>query len=95
MHSGPGGADLRMFLKYSDETERRKYWETEIGKDVPGVVLNSFQFVQPPSLAIPRSFTTESRLVNMAAWPAPFFWFARASSAPMPCPSTTTAHRSH
>jgi len=26
MHSGPGGADLRMFLKYSDETERRKYW---------------------------------------------------------------------
>jgi len=56
MHSGPGGADLRMFLKYSDETERRKYWETEIGKDVPGVVLNSFQFVQPPSLANPAEF---------------------------------------
>jgi hypothetical protein len=52
-HSGPEGADLRMFLKYSDEKERREYWETRIARDVPGVVLNSFQFVQPAGLDKP------------------------------------------
>jgi hypothetical protein len=52
-HAGPEGADLRMFLKYSDEKERREYWENKIARDVPGVVLNSFQFVQPPALDKP------------------------------------------
>jgi transglutaminase-like putative cysteine protease len=52
-HSGPEGADLRMFLKYSDEKERREYWENKIARDVPGVVLNSFQFIQPPALDKP------------------------------------------
>jgi Domain of Unknown Function with PDB structure (DUF3857)/Transglutaminase-like superfamily len=52
-HSGPEGADLRMTLKYSDEKERRESLETEISQDVPGVVLNSFQFVQPPALDKP------------------------------------------
>ncbi|MGD0630373.1 MAG: DUF3857 and transglutaminase domain-containing protein [Terracidiphilus sp.] len=55
-HSGPEGADLRMFLKYSDEKERREYWETSIARDVPGVVLNSFQFVQPTALDKPLEF---------------------------------------
>ena len=52
-HSGPEGADLRMILKYSDEKERRESLETEVAHDVPGVVLNSFQFVQPSELDKP------------------------------------------
>ena len=55
-HSGPDGADLRMMLKYSDEKERREYWENSIARDVPGVVLNSFQFVQPMALDKPIEF---------------------------------------
>jgi hypothetical protein len=55
-HSGPDGADLRMFLKDSDEKERREYWENFIAQDVPGVVLNSFQFVQPAALDKPLEF---------------------------------------
>ncbi|MGO9340199.1 MAG: DUF3857 domain-containing transglutaminase family protein [Terracidiphilus sp.] len=55
-HSGPEGADLRVFLKYSDEKERRDYWETSIARDVPGVVLNSFQFIQPTALDKPLEF---------------------------------------
>ena len=52
-HSGPEGADMRMILKYSDEKERRESLETAISLDVPGVVLNSFQFVQPAELDKP------------------------------------------
>lgn len=55
-HSGPEGADLRMFLKYTDEKERRNYWETSVAHDVPGVVLNSFDFVQPTALDKPLEF---------------------------------------
>ncbi len=53
IHSGPEGADLRMILKRSDEKERRESLETAISHDVPGVVLNSFEFVQPPALDMP------------------------------------------
>jgi len=52
-HSGPDGADLRWIIKYTDEKERREYWETQISHDVPGVVLNSFQFEQPSALDKP------------------------------------------
>jgi len=52
-HSGPEGADMRMILKYSDEKERRESLEAAISHDVPGVVLNSFQFVQPTELDQP------------------------------------------
>jgi Domain of Unknown Function with PDB structure (DUF3857)/Transglutaminase-like superfamily len=55
-HSGPEGADLRMFLKYSDEKERREYWENHVARDVPGVVINSLQFVQPTALDKPLEF---------------------------------------
>lgn len=51
--SGPEGADIRWLLKYSDEKERRQSLETSISHDVPGVVLDSFQFVQPPNLDKP------------------------------------------
>jgi len=52
-HSGPEGADLRMMVKYTDEKERREYWEKSVAGDVPGVVLNSFQVLQPPALDKP------------------------------------------
>jgi hypothetical protein len=52
-HSGPEGAEMRTILKYSDEKERRESLETAISHDVPGVVLNSFQFVQPSALDKP------------------------------------------
>jgi hypothetical protein len=52
-HSGPEGADLRMFLKYSDEKERREYWENSVARDVPGVVIDSLDFVQPAALDKP------------------------------------------
>jgi Domain of Unknown Function with PDB structure (DUF3857)/Transglutaminase-like superfamily len=55
-HSGTNGADLRTFLKYTDDKERRDYWETSVAHDLPGVVLNSFQFVQPSALDKPIEF---------------------------------------
>jgi len=55
-HSGPEGADLRLFLKYSDAKERREYWEKRVGRYLPGVILDSFQFVEPSSLAKPLEF---------------------------------------
>jgi transglutaminase-like putative cysteine protease len=55
-HSGPEGADLRMFLKYTDDKERREYWENRVARDVPGVALDSFQFVQPSAFDKPLEF---------------------------------------
>ena len=55
-HSGPEGADLRTFLKYTDEKERHEYWEKIVARDLPGVMLDSFQFVQPPALDLPLEF---------------------------------------
>ena len=55
-HIGPEGADLRSFLKYSDEKERHDAFETDLAHDLPGVVLDSFQFVQPPALDQPLEF---------------------------------------
>jgi hypothetical protein len=53
VRSGSGGGELRNILKYSDEKERREALETSIARDVPGVVLNSFQYVQPTELDKP------------------------------------------
>lgn len=55
-HSGPEGAELRMLLKYTDEKQRREYLEKHVSRDLPGVVLNSFQFVQSPGLDKPLEF---------------------------------------
>jgi hypothetical protein len=52
-HYGPEGADLRSFLKYTDEKERLNYWETSVARDLPGVQLSGFQFVQPSALDKP------------------------------------------
>lgn len=53
---GPRGADLRLFLKYTDEKERRDEWEKMVARDLPGVVLDSFQFVAPDALSKPLEF---------------------------------------
>ena len=53
---GPEGADFRQFLKYTDEKERRDFWEGYVAKDLPGVLLDSFQFVEPDSLSKPLEF---------------------------------------
>jgi Domain of Unknown Function with PDB structure (DUF3857)/Transglutaminase-like superfamily len=53
VRSGSGGGELRNVLKDSDEKERREALETSVAHDVPGVVLNSFQYVQPSDLDKP------------------------------------------
>ncbi len=55
-HMGPEGADYRLFLKYTDEKERRDFWETHVAQDLPGVTLDSFQFVQAEALDKPIEF---------------------------------------
>jgi hypothetical protein len=53
---GPKGADLRNFLKYTDDKERREYWEKSVADTLPGVTLDAFQFVQPAALDKPLEF---------------------------------------
>ena len=55
-HSGPDGADLRWIIKYTDDKERREYWEKQIAQDLPGVTLDSFQITQPSALDKPLEF---------------------------------------
>jgi len=52
-HDGAEGAEIRLTLKNTDEKERRQALETSVAHDVPGVVLNSFQYVQPAELDKP------------------------------------------
>ena len=52
-HIGPIGADLRSFLKYTDEKERREYWEKVVAETLPGVTLDTFKFVEPSALDQP------------------------------------------
>ena len=39
-HSGPEGADLRLLLKFTDEKERREYWEKRVARDLQGAALD-------------------------------------------------------
>jgi hypothetical protein len=55
-HFGPKGADLRTFLKFTDEKERHDEWEKMVAHDLPGVVIDSFQFVEPDALSKPLEF---------------------------------------
>ncbi len=54
--SGPVGAEWRSFLKYTDDKERREYWEHYIALTLPGVTLDSFSFTQPDALDKPIEF---------------------------------------
>ena len=56
LHSGPEGGDMRYMLKETDEKERREYLEKRIARDLPGVSLTSFQFVEPTALDKPLEF---------------------------------------
>ena len=47
---GSDGAFLRHQLKGEDEKERRENLERSVSSDLPGAVLDSFQYVQPPEL---------------------------------------------
>ena len=53
LHFGPGGADIRTIVKYSDEKERREAIEKAVVHDVPGAAIDSFDYVQPPELEKP------------------------------------------
>jgi hypothetical protein len=53
IHDGAEGAEIRLSLKNADEKERRQSLESSVARDVPGAVLNSFQYVQPPELNKP------------------------------------------
>ena len=55
-HIGPEGADLRGFLKYTDDKERREGFEKGIAETLPGVTLDAFQFTQPSDLDKPIEF---------------------------------------
>lgn len=68
-HIGPRGADLRIFLKYTNQKERHDAWETMVARDLPGVVLDSFQFVEPSALDKPLEFhysVTEYQYAHLA-----------------------------
>ena len=53
---GPKGGDLRTVLKYTDDKERREYWEKSVAYTLPGVTLDAFQFIEPPALDKPLEF---------------------------------------
>jgi len=55
-HIGPIGGDLRSFLKYTDDKERREYWEKYLAETLPGVTLDGFSFTQPDALDKPLEF---------------------------------------
>jgi hypothetical protein len=55
-HSGPEGGDFREFLIETDAKKQREDWELHVAHDVPGVVLDSFQYVQPAELDKPLEF---------------------------------------
>jgi hypothetical protein len=53
IRTGSEGGELRNQLKQMDEKERRETLESGLARDVPGVVLNSFEYVQPSALDKP------------------------------------------
>jgi transglutaminase-like putative cysteine protease len=50
---GPLGADLRLRLKETTEQQQREAVEKSVALDLPGVVLESFKYVQPSDLDKP------------------------------------------
>ena len=51
--TGSTGADLRYLIKNTDEKERREAVERSVAESLPGVTLESFQFVEPEALDKP------------------------------------------
>ncbi len=50
---GPLGADLRLGLKENSEKEQRDAIEKSVAHDLPGVILESFKYVEPSDLDKP------------------------------------------
>ena len=50
---GPSGAEARYLLKDTTEKEQKEQVERSVAQDLPGVVLDSFKFVQPSDLDKP------------------------------------------
>jgi transglutaminase-like putative cysteine protease len=53
LRTGTTGADQRLYVKYTEEKDRRQQVETAVAHDVPGVVLSSVRFVEPSELDKP------------------------------------------
>jgi hypothetical protein len=70
---GPAGAELRQSLKEKDEKERRESVEESVSRDLPGVVLDSFQFVQPPDLDKPLELNYKVTVPQYAHQAGPLF----------------------
>ena len=51
--TGSAGANIRYLIKDTDEKERREYWESVVAETLPGVTLDSFEFVEPSALDKP------------------------------------------
>ena len=51
--TGSAGANIRYLIKDTDEKERREYWERIVAETLPGVTLDSFEFVEPSALDKP------------------------------------------
>jgi hypothetical protein len=56
LHSGPDGADIRGILKFRDAKEQHDWFEKNLALSLPGVVLDSFNFVEPEALDKPLEF---------------------------------------
>lgn len=53
VRTGTEGARQRNSLKNTDDKERKASLERSLGSEIPGVVLNSVEYVQPPALSKP------------------------------------------
>jgi hypothetical protein len=53
LRTGTSGADQRLYVKYSEEKDRRSAVEFSVAHDLPNVVLNSVRFVEPAELDKP------------------------------------------
>jgi Domain of Unknown Function with PDB structure (DUF3857)/Transglutaminase-like superfamily len=71
--TGPEGADLRGLLKETDERERREKVEEDVSRDLPGVVLDSYEFVQPPDLDKPLELNYKVTVPQYAHQAGPLF----------------------
>jgi hypothetical protein len=71
--TGPAGAELRRLLKEKDEKEQRESVEESVSRDLPGVLLDSFQFVQPPDLDKPLELNYKVTVPQYAHQAGPLF----------------------
>ena len=93
-HSGPDGAEFRLFLKQTDEKERREIWENYVAHDSSRSRPRCVRLhpTESPRQAA-RSFTTRSPLISMPIRPGLCCLSVLAWSVPTLCPLTTKRAR--